>query len=88
MKQTKLNALIALITVCAATAVLGGSGKTTNTGKFWVAVTYEMSEHGASNGQSAAIGAFGVLHGAMEGAIWGSVFGGPAGAAAGIVAGM
>lgn len=65
---------------------LNQSGLTS--GKAWVAITYSMAENGASNKKTAAVGAFGVLHGAMEGAIYGAVFGGPAGVAAGIVWGM
>lgn len=57
-------------------------------GKAWVGVTYLMSERGASNGATAAVGAFGVVHSSMHSAIWGLAVGGPAGLIAGVAVGL
>lgn len=85
--KTKMFTLSMLIASCFSFAVLSKKGSALENGKAWIAITYAMSESGASNKEVAAVGIFGVAHAAIEGAIWGTVAG-PAGMAAEVVAGL
>ncbi|MCH8495716.1 MAG: hypothetical protein LAT57_08825 [Balneolales bacterium] len=88
MKKIKLSCILIAFIGLISTITLENKA-TINESNAWVAIAYVVAEQtDATNGEIAALSAFGAIHGATQGAIYGAVFGGPVGFAVGIAAGL
>lgn len=86
--KTKLKDLGILLAICGMFGFISNTNIQAKAGEVWLGITYVMSENGASNEATLAVGAIGVADAAVWGFAVGSVATPVAGAVAGAVAGL